>query len=112
MNRLIPPCAIAAVTLVAPFPLLAQPLESSNISSGRQIATTICGNCHEISPTASPRVAIGPKFDDIANLSSTTALSLKLFLRSNHNKMPNFMISSADSDDVIAYILSLKRKEP
>jgi mono/diheme cytochrome c family protein len=106
MRRIILPCAIAAIALVTQFPILAQPLESGNISSGRQIATTICGSCHE----TSGRTKVGPNFEDIANLPSTTALALKAFLRSNHGNMPNFIISSADTDDVIAYILSLKRK--
>jgi mono/diheme cytochrome c family protein len=106
-------CAIATVTLSAQFPIfaqVAQPLGSGNISSGRQIAATICSNCHEIGPTAYPKTVIGPKFDDIANLPSTTAISLKVFLRSSHNLMPNFILSRDDTDDVIAYILSLKRK--
>jgi cytochrome c len=110
MNRIKLPCAIAAATFAAQLPLLAQPLDSSSIASGRQVATTICANCHEISPTAYPTTVVGPKFDDIANLPSTTALSLKVFLRSSHNRMPNFILSSTDTDDVIAYILSLKRK--
>jgi mono/diheme cytochrome c family protein len=109
MYRIMLPCVSAAVTLVVQFPILAQPLESSDISSGRQIAITICSNCHEISPAMSPRTEVGPRFGDIANLPSTTELSLKVFLHSNHGRMPNFIISSADTDDVIAYILSLKR---
>jgi cytochrome c len=110
MSRLKLPCVIAAVTFAVQFPLLAQPLDSNSIASGRQVATTICANCHEISPTAYPTTVIGPKFDAIANLPSTTALSLKVFLRSSHNRMPYFILSSTDTDDVIAYILSLKRK--
>jgi mono/diheme cytochrome c family protein len=104
MNRIMPACAIAAVTLVTQFPILAQPVERDGISSGRQIAAKICGNCHEISPTMSPKTAVGPRFDDIANLPSTTALSLKVFLRSSHKRMRNLILSGADSDDVIAYI--------
>jgi cytochrome c2 len=110
MNRIMPACAIAAVTLVTQFPLLAQPVERDSISSGRQIAAKICGNCHEISPTMSPKTAGGPRFEDIANLPSTTALSLKVFLRSSHKRMRNLILSGTDSDDVIAYILSLKRR--
>ena len=110
MNRIMPACAIAAVTLVTQFPILAQPVERDGISSGRQIAAKICGNCHEISPTMSPKTAVGPRFDDIANLPSTTALSLKVFLRSSHKRMRNLILSGADLDDVIAYILSLKRR--
>jgi hypothetical protein len=75
------------------------PLEAEDI---RQIAAKICGNCHEISPTMSPKTAVGPRFEDIANLPSTTALSLKVFLRSSHKRMRNLILSGADSDDVIA----------
>jgi hypothetical protein len=46
---------------------------------------------------------------DVANMPSTTALSLRVFLRSNHNKMPNLMISNAETSDLIAYILNLKQ---
>jgi mono/diheme cytochrome c family protein len=110
MNRMLFPCVIATIVLASPwFPLFAQSLESISIASGRQVATAMCANCHEISPTSNPKTVIGPKFDDIANLPSTTALSLKVFLRSTHNQMPNFILPSADTDDVIAYILSLKR---
>jgi hypothetical protein len=53
----------------------------------------------------------GPaRFDDIANLASTTALSLKVLLRSNHKQMPNLILSDAEADDVIAFILSRKQK--
>jgi mono/diheme cytochrome c family protein len=94
----------------AQFPIyaqLAKPLEGNRIL-GQQIAIKICGDCHDA--TGSERFEVGPSFEDIANLPSTTALSLKPFLRSNHSNMPNFIISGADTDDVIAYILSLKRK--
>lgn len=106
MDRIMFPCAIAAVILAAQLPTLGQPLEVGSVSFGRQTATTLCGPCHEISG----RTKVGSSFEDIANLPSTTAISLKAFLRSNHSNMPNFIISSADTDDVIAYILSLKRK--
>jgi mono/diheme cytochrome c family protein len=107
MKWIILSCATTAITLAAQFPAIAQALDSGNVSSGRQIAATICGSCHEIS---SGRTAVGPTFEDIANLPSTTGISLKVFLRSNHRNMPNFIISNTDTDDVIAYILSLKKK--
>ena len=96
-------------TLASLFPILAQPSESGSITSGHQIAITICGNCHEVS-TYSRKTAIGPKLEDIANLPSTTAQSLREFLGSRHKRMPNFIISRADTEDVVAYILTLKRK--
>ena len=51
---------------------------------------------------------MAPTFLDVANMASTTALSLKVFLRTSHKEMPNLLISETDSDDLIAYILSLK----
>jgi mono/diheme cytochrome c family protein len=100
--------AIAAVTLAAQFPALAQPLGSP--SSGHQIAMTICGSCHTIFAPMLSRTEFPPSFEDIANLPSTTALSLKVFLRSNHNQMPNLIFSDAEADDMIAFILNLKRR--
>ncbi len=109
MRRIMTPSITVAVTLAALCPILAQPSESGNISSGHQIAITICGNCHE-DPTSARKTAVGPKLEDIANRPSTTAQSLKVFLGSRHKRMPNFIISRADTEDVIAYILSLKGK--
>jgi mono/diheme cytochrome c family protein len=108
MLRIMRLCAIVAITLAVKFPALAQPL--GNPSAGHEIAMTICGSCHEFFALMLPRTEVPPNFEDIANLPSTTALSLKAFLRSKHNQMPNFIFSDADADDVIAFILSLKRR--
>ena len=51
---------------------------------------------------------MAPSFLDVANMPSTTALSLKVFLRTSHKEMPNLIISETDTDDLIAYILNLK----
>ena len=100
---------IAAITLATALsPAFAQTF--GNPSSGRQIATTICGSCHYVFATKRSKSQVPPTFEDVANLPSTTALSLKVFLRSNHKHMPNLILSEAEADDVIAYILSLKRK--
>jgi hypothetical protein len=40
---------------------------------------------------------------------STTELSLKVFLQSNHRSMPNLMLTPEQSGDIVNYILSLKR---
>jgi cytochrome c len=49
-------------------------------------------------------------FAEIAKLPSTTALSLKVFLQTSHRNMPNFILQPDEAGDVVAYILSLKRK--
>jgi cytochrome c2 len=99
-----------AITLAAACPVVAQPFESGSTKSGHRIATTICGACHEY-PTSSRKTSVGPTLEDIANRPSTTALALKEFLASRHKqRMPNFILSRTDTDEVIAYILSLKHK--
>ncbi len=109
MRRIMIPSLTVAAMLAAVCPMLAQPSGSGSISSGHQIATAICGNCHE-DPASSQKAAVGPELEDIANRPSTTAQSLKEFLRSRHKgRMPNFLLSRAHTNDVIAYILSLKR---
>jgi hypothetical protein len=57
-----------------------------------------------------PDLGDPPSFQSVADLPSTTGLSLNVFLHSNHKNMPNLILSRADSDDVIAYILSLKQQ--
>lgn len=91
--------------LAAPLSAPAQPV-GGNASIGRQTAKTLCVPCHQIGGT---RRDGPPSFVDIANMPSTTALSLKVFLRSNHKEMPNLVIPDSETDDLIAYILNLKQ---
>lgn len=77
---------------------------SGAAAAGRRLAQAWCMECHSGSR------AVASAFTDIANLPSTTALSLRAFLRSSHRAMPNLVIADSDADDLVAYILSLKRK--
>jgi len=88
----------------------AAPSGSGDGSMGHRLAGEWCRGCHAIEPTAVNTGKPAPDFVSIANMPSTTELSLKVFLRSNHKSMPNFIIRSNDIDDLVAYILSLKRK--
>jgi hypothetical protein len=47
---------------------------------------------------------------DISRMPSTTELAIKVFLRSSHPHMPDFILSSAEVDSVAAYILGLAEK--
>jgi hypothetical protein len=97
-----------AAALAVPLEARAQP--DNRHSLGRQIAMELCSSCHRVTegqPLSRQNVA---SFFAIANLPSTTALSLKVFLRSNHKGMPNLIVSGSDSEKLIDYILSLKRR--
>ena len=107
----------AAVISVGQYSVRAQPLRGDP-ASGRQIATTQCGSCHRVLPMLFPDRGEPPpvdkdgppSFQSVADLSSTTGLSLNVFLRSNHKNMPNLILSEAEADDIVAYILSLKKQ--
>jgi len=108
---------VAASLLTAPLPVFAQP-SAGDPKSGRQIAAVQCSSCHQVLPRLFPERDDlpgadkdgPPSFQSIADQPSTTGLSLNVFLHSNHGNMPNLIISSTDSDDLIAYILSLKKQ--
>ena len=78
--------------------------------AGRGFAEKVCAECHTVSggddrPSPNPHA---PRFANVAKQPSTTALSLRVFLRSTHDRMPDLTLSDAEQDDLIAYILSLK----
>ena len=96
-----------AAALAVPVGALAQPVNRH--SPGLQVAIELCSSCHRVSEGQARPRQNAASFFAIANLPSTTALSLKVFLRSNHKGMPNLIVSESDTNDLIDYILSLKR---
>ena len=99
---------VVAAALAVPVEALAQP--DNRHSLGRQVAIELCSSCHRVSEGQRPPGENVASFFAIANLPSTTALSLKVFLRSNHKGMPDLIVSESDTDKLIDYILSLKRR--
>jgi mono/diheme cytochrome c family protein len=99
---------VASMILVAQPPVLAQPV-AGDPASGRKIATTLCSSCHRVLPMTLPDEGDPPSFQSIADQPSTTGISMNVFLHSNHNNMRDFILSSAEANDLIAYILSLKK---
>jgi mono/diheme cytochrome c family protein len=89
-------------------PASGQPL-IGDIAQGQELARRICSGCHQIerAPPAGDVLA-GPAFKAIADNPSTTALSLRVFLRTPHRNMPNLILTESETQDVIGYILSLK----
>src|SRR5215510_7673642 len=106
LRQLIVLLALLATAPAAPDAGRAQD-GGGNIEAGRSLARAWCAQCHRIEPDRF--VTFTTDFADVANLPSTTALSLRVFLQSNHKAMPNFSLKPAEADDIIAYILSLKR---
>ena len=82
---------------------------SDSVSAGRRLAEAWCKDCHAIEATTAGAKGSPPDFTVIANRTSTTALSLKVFFQTSHRSMPNLIIAPDQADDLANYILSLKR---
>ncbi|MBV1799564.1 c-type cytochrome [Siccirubricoccus sp. G192] len=106
--------------LAAPLPTLAQStaqnlapsgVQAEQLAYGRVVAETWCANCHLVGPAArGPAGDAAPPFAAIAGMPSTTQMSLRAFLQTPHAQMPDFRLSNAELDGVVAYILSLRRR--
>jgi mono/diheme cytochrome c family protein len=94
--------------------LLAAPASATGAdpATGAHIAKTECATCHAVDPAAEAKSPDpkAPRFVDVARMPSTTELSLKVFLRSSHKNMPNFILSSEEIDSLASYILELGGK--
>ncbi len=104
--------ALAALLLIRLHYAGGAALSSDSASGGHRLAEAWCKDCHAIDATTAGTVgaaSAAPAFAAIANQPSTTELSLKVFLRSSHRSMPNLVIAPDQADDLVNYILSLKR---
>jgi mono/diheme cytochrome c family protein len=105
---------VVLVVLAALFLVRLRSANGANVppdsaTAGHRLAAAWCGQCHAIEATSSDVAKPAPAFVRIANQPSTTALSLKVFLQTNHPSMPNLIIAPDDANDLVNYILSLKR---
>lgn len=105
MHTVVTAMAVAAAGAVA-----AQTI--GDPAAGRRLAEAWCSECHATGPKMvdAPTLAHAPGFAEVAQRPRTTALSLNVFLRSNHDNMPNFILARSEADDIVAYILTLKER--
>ncbi len=96
-----------AVTIPACF---AAAQEMGDAKAGFAYASQVCTECHAVrsGERVSPNTT-APAFELVANTRGMTELALRVWFRSSHPSMPNLVLSENQSDDVIAYILSLKK---
>lgn len=107
------PISVAALALVLAGTATADGLPG-DVASGQAFARDHCAECHYVEADwdgLSPYNA--PAFQDIAQDARWTPLSLRVFLRTPHEDllMPDFIVDDAQADDVIAYILSLRKPD-
>jgi mono/diheme cytochrome c family protein len=82
---------------------------SDSAAAGHRLAEAWCKECHAIEAATIGTANPGPDFIKVANQLSTTELSLKVFLQSSHRSMPNLILKPDETDNLVNYILSLKR---
>lgn len=98
---------VAVIVAIAPIPLAAQ--EIGDVAAGSHLAATWCSSCHIVGPSAQTGSATGvPTFAAIARMASTTPISLRAFLQTPHARMPDLHLSRDETDNLIAYIISLR----
>jgi len=82
-----------------------------DVVAGRALVVKECSECHSVSAEQrAARLDVAPGFDEIAAKPQTTAISLRAFLQQSHPTMPNLMLTEAERDNAIAFILSLQQK--
>jgi cytochrome c len=86
--------------------------QSADPTEGARLSESQCAECHAVGadPKGKSPEPRAPRFLDVAKMPSTTELSIKVFLRSSHRNMPNFILTPEEIDSVASYILGLKKK--
>jgi len=79
--------------------------------AGLAYAQQVCAKCHGVlaNEQLSPLLQ-APTFQAAADTPGMSATALAVWLQSSHPTMPNIVLAPKDRDDIIAYIVSLKRK--
>jgi mono/diheme cytochrome c family protein len=98
---------LAASLLIAPAALAQS--ATGDAEAGRVLALKQCSSCHVVAARqAPPSTDAVPTFASIARDPAATEMSLRVFLRSPHARMPDFILSPTEIDDLVSYILSLR----
>ncbi|MBR0883008.1 cytochrome c [Bradyrhizobium barranii subsp. barranii] len=103
--------ALLALFLVRVHKADGSKLAADSAFKGRRLAEAWCKPCHAIEPHMPGMSDQAPGFASIANRYGTTALSLKVFLKTSHQNMPNLVIAPDQADALANYILSLKTQD-
>jgi mono/diheme cytochrome c family protein len=91
---------------------LAQELPGDPIAGGK-LARQVCATCHIVSEDQLVDPDVGaPTFFEVIADPSVSELSLRAFLQTSHPTMPNLILTPEETDDIISYLLRLRRVQP
>lgn len=104
-----------AMILLTAFALLNSPeaglaQSGGDAAAGKLVASSLCVQCHRIDGIDRSPNRVPPNFGAIADMTSQTETSLRVFLQTPHGEMPRYHLTATETDDVIAYIRSLSSR--
>ena len=101
---------ISRTGLVIAALLATSGVHAQDIAAGNKLAHVWCSSCHLVdSQERTGGNGVAPSFASIAQMNSTTEMSLAAFMVSPHAGMPNYVLSRTEIVNVSAYILSLRK---
>ncbi len=102
--------ALSLALMAGAQPVLGQ--EVGDRLAGKALALSVCAECHFVADEQVEMPSFdAPPFSEVAADPAVTDLSLRVFFQTPHNRMPNLILTETETDDVIAYILSLRPSE-
>ena len=83
---------------------------AGNVIRGKELAQEWCAQCHVVAANLPrPGEDRPASFQEIADTPGMGEMALNVFFQSSHRNMPNFSVADDVRDDLIAYIVSLKK---
>jgi len=97
----------AALAGVIGLALVAAPTFAADANHGELLAKRWCAACHVVADDQTHGADNVPTFQAIAKMPGFDAEKIARFLRDPHPKMPDMQLSTYESADLAAYIVSL-----
>jgi len=98
-------CVLAVLQMAVP----SQAQEIGNPADGLTFAREACAECHLVEePKDTLEARANASFFTIANTPGMTATALRIWFQTPHPNMPNLILSPDQTDNLVAYITSLR----
>ncbi|HEY0837052.1 MAG TPA: c-type cytochrome [Azospirillum sp.] len=100
---------LIVAALFAATPALAATDGPGRPGYGKTLAREMCGDCHVVAPGQSRGGdPLAPDLVERVQDTGVTELALRAYLQTSHPVMPNVRLTPDQTDDIVAYLLSLK----
>jgi mono/diheme cytochrome c family protein len=83
--------------------------QAADAANGEVLAKRWCAACHVVAADQQRANADAPSFVAIAAMADFNAARVAFFLLEPHPKMPNMSLSRRETEDIAAYIATLRR---